>query len=67
MEGTIIPFDEETEPLRSECEHFLQSMESRKQPRTNGEEGLRVLTVLDACQRSLQMNGQPVQVVEYRG
>ena len=34
------------------------------EPLTPGEEGVRVLQVLQACQRSLQMNGEPVQVAE---
>ncbi|HLG21154.1 MAG TPA: Gfo/Idh/MocA family oxidoreductase [Bdellovibrionota bacterium] len=65
-EGIPVPFDEETEPLRAECEHFLECVRTRQKPRTDGEEGLRVLKVLQSCQRSLQMNGQPVQVLEYR-
>jgi UDP-2-acetamido-3-amino-2,3-dideoxy-glucuronate N-acetyltransferase len=42
------------EPLRAECGHFLECVESRRPPRTNGEEGLRVLTVLQQCQSALQ-------------
>ena len=41
------------EPLRAECEHFLDCLQTRAQPRTDGGEGLRVLKVLDQCQRSL--------------
>ena len=50
------------EPLRRECQHFLDCMQSRSVPVTPGDEGVRVLQVLQACQRSLQMNGEPVQV-----
>ncbi len=60
-QGTPVPFAAE-EPLRNECAHFLECVLHRKRPRTPGEEGLQVLEVLQACQRSLQMNGQPVQV-----
>jgi UDP-2-acetamido-3-amino-2,3-dideoxy-glucuronate N-acetyltransferase len=42
------------EPLRAECEHFLHCVETRETPRTDGQEGLRVLRVLDACERSLR-------------
>lgn len=42
------------EPLRAECKHFLECVESRQKPRTDGEEGLRVLSVLNACQTSLE-------------
>jgi UDP-2-acetamido-3-amino-2,3-dideoxy-glucuronate N-acetyltransferase len=59
--GTPIPFDPD-EPLRQECAHFIDCILNRRDPVTTGEEGLRVLQVLQACQRSLQMNGEPVQV-----
>jgi UDP-2-acetamido-3-amino-2,3-dideoxy-glucuronate N-acetyltransferase len=41
------------EPLRSECQHFLDCIRDRAQPVSDGAEGLRVLRVLDACQRAL--------------
>jgi len=50
------------EPLRIECEHFLECLKSRRAPKTDGHDGWRVLKVLEACQRSLSMNGEPVQV-----
>jgi UDP-2-acetamido-3-amino-2,3-dideoxy-glucuronate N-acetyltransferase len=59
--GSPIPFDP-AEPLRRECAHFIDCVLERRVPVTNGEEGLRVLQVLQACQRSLQMNGEPVEV-----
>jgi len=52
-EGEIVIL-EDREPLRAECEHLLDCVESRTPPVTNGAEGLRVLSVLDACQRALQ-------------
>ncbi len=45
---------EVNEPLKVECQHFLEVMSNHIEPRTNGQEGLRVLQVLDAAQRSLQ-------------
>lgn len=42
------------EPLKEECRHFLDCMVSREAPITNGDEGLRVLRVLRACQEALQ-------------
>lgn len=44
---------DDREPLRAECQHFLESIESRISPVSDGAEGLRVLRVLDACQRAL--------------
>ena len=49
-----------TEPLRAECEHFVQCVEKRIPPRSDGRDGLRVLRVLDACQRSMEQQGAPV-------
>jgi len=42
------------EPLREECAHFLESVRSRRSPRTDGEEGLSVLSVLQRCQAALE-------------
>ena len=48
------------EPLRLECQAFIEAIVSRKAPLTDGESGLRALKVLQAAQRSLIMNGEPV-------
>ncbi|EPY01735.1 Gfo/Idh/MocA family oxidoreductase [Magnetospirillum fulvum] len=51
---------EQSEPLRLECEHFLDCVATGATPRTDGEEGLRVLKVLQQAQDSLaQGNGAP--------
>lgn len=49
-EGVSYP---DTEPLKAECQHFLECMESRKNPLTDGENGVQVLQVLDTAQKSL--------------
>jgi UDP-2-acetamido-3-amino-2,3-dideoxy-glucuronate N-acetyltransferase len=41
------------EPLRQECLHFLDCIEHGYKPKTDGREGLRVLSVLEQSQRSL--------------
>src|SRR6266581_3603272 len=51
--GEAVALDEQ-EPLRAECQHFLDCVESRTSPVSDGNEGLRVLRVLDACQRALR-------------
>jgi UDP-2-acetamido-3-amino-2,3-dideoxy-glucuronate N-acetyltransferase len=50
------------EPLRNECEHFLECVSTRRTPRTDGRSAVRVLQVLEACEESLKQKGQPVQV-----
>jgi UDP-2-acetamido-3-amino-2,3-dideoxy-glucuronate N-acetyltransferase len=54
------------EPLRFECEHFLECVGTRQRPRTDGESALRVLEVLEACERSLGKTGMPVAIDEPR-
>lgn len=53
---------ESNEPLRTECAAFLKSVESRVLPLTDGREGLNVLRILEACQKSLAGDGRPVRV-----
>lgn len=53
---------EEKEPLKEECAHFITCVEGHKTPRTDGEEGLQVLEVLEGCQRSLLSDGQRVNL-----
>ncbi len=45
---------ESGEPLRAECEQFLRCVRERRQPITDGEEGLRVLRVLEECEKALR-------------
>lgn len=59
--GEEVPYDS-AEPLRRECEAFLDAMRTGMPPITDGESGLRVLEVLQAAQDSLQQHGAPVQL-----
>lgn len=56
------------EPLQAECQHFLDCVVSRSRPRTDGEEGLRVLSVLQRCQQALEKEThrhvQPAEVAQ---
>ena len=58
-EGVPVDF-EKREPLEEECRHFLECIETRNAPRTDGEEGLRVLRLLNACQESLEQQGRQI-------
>jgi len=51
--GVDVP---KAEPLRLECQHFVDSIESGTAPLTDGREGLAVLRVLDAAERALVDN-----------
>jgi len=57
--GEEVSFDG-GEPLRLECQAFLDAINTRRPPLTDGYSGLRVTKILQAAQRSLVMNGEPV-------
>ncbi|WP_417911274.1 Gfo/Idh/MocA family oxidoreductase [Candidatus Electronema sp. PJ] len=61
----------ESEPLRAECQAFLDAIASRKPPYTDGKEGLNVLKVLNRCQHALESGAtvvveQSVEEKKYR-
>ena len=47
------------EPLRLECEHFIECVRSGATPRSDGASGLRVVRVLEALQGSLEPVSSP--------
>jgi len=51
-----IPYDDD-EPLARECRAFLSAVQDGVPPPSDAAEGVRVLRVLDACQRSLNTGG----------
>jgi predicted dehydrogenase len=51
--GSFSPQIANLEPLRVECEHFVQSVRDGTAPRSDGRSGLRVVRVLESLQRSL--------------
>ncbi len=58
-EGIRVEFPD-TEPLEVEVKHFLECIEFRKAPLTDGANGVQVLQILQAAQRSMITNGSLV-------
>ncbi len=58
----LIPRIDGAEPLRLECQHFVDCVRSRQAPLTDGRDGLRVVRVLAAAQASLEAHGAPVRL-----
>jgi len=52
-----------TEPLRLECEHFLECILTHKRPQTDGYDGLRVVKIIEAAQESLRNSGSQEQII----
>lgn len=51
--GEVLDVDLSVSPLVKECQHFIDCCNNRSKPISDGEEGLRVLKVLNALQESL--------------
>lgn len=57
-----IPKIDMAEPLKLECQHFIECIKNKKEPFTNGREGLKVVKILEKAAESLKENGTPVKV-----
>jgi predicted dehydrogenase len=60
---TYIPRISSEEPLRIQCRHFARCVRGEEQPRAGAAQGLAVVEVLEALQRSLD-NGGAVQAFD---
>lgn len=54
-----LPF---SEPLQLECQHFIDCIRSNTLPLTDGQEGLRVVRILEAAEQSLKQDGIQVEL-----
>ncbi|NLE23309.1 MAG: Gfo/Idh/MocA family oxidoreductase [Actinobacteria bacterium] len=52
------------EPLRIECQHFVDCINDDATPRSDGRDALNVVKVLDAMEVSLREGGRPVKTEE---
>ena len=59
-----IPNIKMAEPLKMECQHFIDCVQNKKEPVSSGEEGYRVVKILEAAQRSLVDSGHK-EVIEW--
>jgi len=62
---TYSPRIVENEPLKAECGNFVDCIRSGEQPLTDGHNGLQVVQVLEAAQRSLENDGQSVEIADF--
>jgi len=56
------PYIKQVEPLKVECQHFLDCIRTGKRPETNGLDGLRVIQILEASSLSLRNGGGMVEI-----
>jgi predicted dehydrogenase len=57
-----VPYLKQEEPLRSECQHFLDCIKEGISPLTDGRRGLELVRILEASSHSLKQGGAPVML-----
>lgn len=55
-----VPYVKQQEPLRVECQHFIDSINNGSRPLSGGHEGLELVRILEAASNSLKQNGAAV-------
>ncbi|HLJ28844.1 MAG TPA: Gfo/Idh/MocA family oxidoreductase [Candidatus Angelobacter sp.] len=60
----LIPRVEMTEPLKIECKHFVECVRDRATPVSDAQDGLRVIRIIEAAQRSMEQDGVPIALEE---
>jgi len=53
---------DQDEPLKIECQHFIDCMRTGDTPITSGEQGLHLVQILEAASESLRQHGAKVEV-----
>lgn len=61
-----VPYIKQEEPLRVECQHFLDCIRHGKTPLTGGRQGLELVKILEASTRSLKQQGAAVELLPQR-
>ena len=56
------PRIEDYEPLKKECEHFLTCIQKGACPLSDGYSGLRVVSILEAANKSLKLSGRSMNI-----
>jgi predicted dehydrogenase len=59
---SYVPYIKQDEPLKLECQHFLQCIAEGSVPITNGRLGLEVVKILEASSESLRQHGAAVSL-----
>jgi len=57
-----VPYIQQEEPLKAECQHFLDCIRSEATPLTDGHRGVELVRILEAASRSLKASGAPVNL-----
>jgi len=61
-----VPYIKQEEPLKTECQHFLDCIKHGTPPLTDGKQGLELVRILEASTESLGKGGAPVELAGTR-
>ena len=64
---SYIPHVKQDEPLKVECQHFLDCITKGSRPLSSGRDGLDLVRILEASSQSLKTNGGPVALAQTSG
>jgi predicted dehydrogenase len=59
---TYAPYIKQEEPLKTECQHFIECILHGREPLTSGDRGLELVRILEASSESLKLGGSPVEM-----
>jgi hypothetical protein len=59
-----VPYIKQDEPLKLECQHFVECIRKGREPVTSGHLGLDVVRILEAADESLRQQGASVNLNE---
>jgi predicted dehydrogenase len=59
---SYVPYIKQDEPLKLECQHFIDCIRGEATPITGGKAGLEVVRILEASSLSLKQQGQAVNL-----
>lgn len=58
------PYVQQSEPLKTECQHFLNCVQNGEQPLTSALQGLQVVQILEAANQSLENGGARIDIAD---
>jgi predicted dehydrogenase len=58
----VAPHLKQEEPLKVECQHFLDCILDRKSPFSNGYQGLQVVAILESASESIKRGGERISL-----
>jgi predicted dehydrogenase len=59
---TYSPYIKQDEPLRIECQHFIDCIRNGKTPITSGVKGTEIVRILEASSASIKLDGAPIDL-----